>query len=48
MFDPCKVFPGTVRDSRAYVPSQYDPAKPACGSVNQDGGQFNARPCSIV
>ncbi len=37
-----KVFPGTVRDYWVYVPKQYDPAKPACLHVNQDGIQFNA------
>src|SRR4029079_1120632 len=41
-FDKSKVFPGTVRDYWVYVPKQYDPAKPACVHVNQDGVQFNA------
>ena len=41
-FDKSKVFPGTVRDYWVYVPKQYDPAKPACVYVNQDGVQFNA------
>jgi sugar lactone lactonase YvrE/enterochelin esterase-like enzyme len=41
-FDKSKVFPGTVRDYWVYVPKQYDPAKPACVHVNQDGIQFNA------
>jgi sugar lactone lactonase YvrE/enterochelin esterase-like enzyme len=41
-FDKSKVFPGTVRDYWIYVPRQYDPAKPACLYVNQDGVQFNA------
>jgi sugar lactone lactonase YvrE/enterochelin esterase-like enzyme len=41
-FDQSKVFPGTVRDYWLYVPKQYDPAKPACVWVNQDGVQFNA------
>src|SRR5258706_442506 len=41
-FDKCKVFPGTVRDYWVYVPKQYDPAKPACVYVSQDGVQFNA------
>jgi sugar lactone lactonase YvrE/enterochelin esterase-like enzyme len=41
-FDQSKVFPGTVRDYWVYVPKQYDPAKPACVHVNQDGVQFNA------
>ena len=37
-----KIFPGTVRDCWVYVPRQYDPAKPACLYVNQDGIQYNA------
>ncbi len=41
-FDRSKIFPGTVRDYWIYVPKQYDPAKPACLYVNQDGVQFNA------
>jgi sugar lactone lactonase YvrE/enterochelin esterase-like enzyme len=41
-FDKSKVFPGTVRDYWVYVPKQYDPDKPACVYVNQDGIQFNA------
>ena len=41
-FDQSKIFPGTVRDYWVYVPRQYDPAKPACLHVNQDGIQFNA------
>jgi gluconolactonase len=41
-FDRSKIFPGTVRDYWVYVPKQYDPAKPACVYVNQDGVQFNA------
>src|SRR5437868_12476578 len=41
-FDRSKVYPGTVRDYFIYVPRQYDPAKPACVWVNQDGVQFNA------
>src|SRR6476659_9446524 len=41
-FDHSKIFPGTVRDYWVYVPKQYDPAKPACVHVNQDGIQFNA------
>src|SRR5436190_13873425 len=31
------VFPGTVRDGGAYIPAQYDPAKPAALMVFQDG-----------
>src|ERR1700760_804035 len=41
-FKNSKIFPGTVRDYWIYVPKQYDPAKPACLHVNQDGIQFNA------
>jgi gluconolactonase len=41
-FDSSKIFPGTTRDVWIYVPKQYDPAKPACVHVNQDGIQFNA------
>jgi len=35
-----KVFPGTVRDYWVYVPAQYDPKKPACVMVFQDGGAY--------
>ena len=41
-FDQSKIFPGTTRDYWIYVPKQYDPAKPACLWVNQDGIQFAA------
>jgi len=41
-FSKSKVFPGTVRDYWVYVPKQYDPAKPACLYVGQDGIQYNA------
>ncbi len=41
-FERSQVFPGTVRDYWIYVPKQYDPAKPACVYVNQDGIQYNA------
>jgi sugar lactone lactonase YvrE/enterochelin esterase-like enzyme len=41
-FDKSKVFPGTVRDYWVYVPKQYDPAKPACVYVGQDGIGFKA------
>ena len=41
-FDQSKIFPGTVRDYWVYVPKQYDPAKPACVHVHQDGIQYNA------
>jgi len=32
-----RLFPGTVRDIWIHVPAQYDPAKPACVLVVQDG-----------
>lgn len=41
-FDESKIFPGTVRDYWVYVPQQYDPAKPACVFVCQDGIQYGA------
>ena len=41
-FDQSKIFPGTSRSYTLYVPKQYDPAKPACVHVNQDGVGFNA------
>jgi sugar lactone lactonase YvrE/enterochelin esterase-like enzyme len=41
-FENSKVFPGTVREYWVYVPKQYDPAKPACLYVNQDGIQYKA------
>lgn len=41
-FDASEIFPGTVRDYWIYVPKQYDPAKPACLYVNQDGIQNDA------
>jgi sugar lactone lactonase YvrE/enterochelin esterase-like enzyme len=41
-FAESKIFPGTIRDYWVYVPKQYDPAKPACLYVNQDGVQYNA------
>jgi hypothetical protein len=36
------VFPGTIRHVAVYVPRQYDPAKPACVYVCQDGVLWNA------
>jgi gluconolactonase len=35
-----KIFPGTVRDYWVYVPKQYDPAKPACLMIFQDGAGY--------
>src|SRR6185295_196737 len=37
-----KIFPGTTRAVTVYVPKQYDPEKPACVYIGQDGGGFNA------
>ena len=34
------IFPGTVRDYWVYVPAQYDPKKPACVMVFQDGAGY--------
>jgi sugar lactone lactonase YvrE/enterochelin esterase-like enzyme len=42
VFESSKIFPGTTRDYWVYVPAQYDPAKPACVYVGQDGVQYNA------
>jgi gluconolactonase len=41
-FEGSKIFPGTTRDYWVYVPKQYDPERPACVYVNQDGIQYNA------
>lgn len=41
-FENSKIYPGTWREYSIYVPAQYDPAKPACVWVNQDGVQFKA------
>jgi len=41
-FANSKIFPGTTRDYSVYVPRQYDPSKPACVHVNQDGVQYKA------
>lgn len=41
-FNNSKIFPGTWREYKVYIPAQYDPAKPACVYVNQDGIQWNA------
>jgi gluconolactonase len=32
-----EIFPGTVREYAIYVPAEYDPAKPACSMIVQDG-----------
>ncbi|WP_193214285.1 SMP-30/gluconolactonase/LRE family protein [Luteolibacter marinus] len=39
-FRNSKVYPGTERTYWTYVPAQYDPAKPACLMVFQDGGSY--------
>jgi enterochelin esterase-like enzyme/sugar lactone lactonase YvrE len=35
-----RIYPGTVRDYWVYAPAQYQPSKPACVMVFQDGGAF--------
>src|ERR1700743_2429620 len=35
-----KVYPDTTRNYWVYVPAQYDPAKPACLMIFQDGHAF--------
>jgi enterochelin esterase family protein len=42
-----KVYPGTERDYWIYVPKQYDPKKPACLMVFQDGEGY-VRPGGLV
>jgi len=37
-----KIFPGTVRDYWVYVPAQYDPGRPTCVMIFQDGGGYVA------
>ncbi len=41
-FENSQVFPGTVRDYWVYVPAQYQPNKPACVYICQDGIRYNA------
>jgi sugar lactone lactonase YvrE/enterochelin esterase-like enzyme len=41
-FAGSKIYPGTKRSYTLYVPKQYDPAKPACVYVSQDGVLYNA------
>ncbi|GAB4145769.1 MAG: alpha/beta hydrolase-fold protein [Planctomycetaceae bacterium] len=38
-----KIYPGTVRDYWIYVPAQYNPKKPACVMVFQDGRGYASR-----
>ena len=42
VLDSSVIFPGTRRDYWIYIPAQYNPDKPACVYVNQDGVQWNA------
>ena len=39
-FSGSKIYPGTERTYWLHVPAQYDPAKPACLMVFQDGGGY--------
>ncbi len=41
-FSNSKIFPGTWREYWVYVPVQYQPDKPACVYINQDGIQYKA------
>ena len=41
-FESSKIFPGTSRQYWVYVPAQYQPEKPACVYINQDGIQWKA------
>jgi gluconolactonase len=41
-FAQSKIFPGTSREYWIYIPVQYNPEKPACVYVNQDGIQWKA------
>jgi enterochelin esterase family protein len=41
-WEDSKIYPGTTRSYSVYVPKQYDPAKPACVFVCQDGVLYNA------
>jgi gluconolactonase len=41
-FTNSKIFPGTWREYWVYIPVQYNPGKPACVFVNQDGVQDKA------
>ena len=46
-FDQSKIFPGTWREYWVYVPAQYNPDKPACVYVNQDGIQWKVVKCLV-
>jgi hypothetical protein len=39
-FSESRIFPGTRRGGSVFIPAQYDPARPACVYVRQDG--YNA------
>jgi len=41
-FDKSKIFPGTVRDYWIYIPAEYNPDKPACVFICQDGIRWEA------
>jgi len=41
-FNKSNIFPGTTRDYWVYIPAAYQPGKPACVYVNQDGIQWKA------
>lgn len=36
-FSASRIFPGTRRNGSVFIPAQYDPARPACVYVRQDG-----------
>ena len=39
-FAESKIYPGTVRDYWIYVPDQYNPEKPTCFMIFQDGNWY--------
>jgi len=41
-FDKSKIFPDTARDYWIYIPAQYNPNKPACVFICQDGIRWEA------
>jgi sugar lactone lactonase YvrE/enterochelin esterase-like enzyme len=41
-FDKSKIFPDTARDYWLYIPAQYNPDKPACVFICQDGIRWEA------
>ncbi len=38
-----RIFPGASHNASVYIPAQYDPAKPACLMIFQDGGGYVSR-----